>query len=203
EALAIAKQICEALEAAHEKGIIHRDLKPANIKLASDGRVKVLDFGLARMRETEGAATNLSNSPTLMSAASTPGMIMGTAAYMSPEQARGMAVDRRADIFAFGCVFYEMLTGQQTFQGETVSDVLAAVLKVEPDWNRLPHDTPLVTRRLLRRCLQKERRRRMKYAEDVRIEIEEARTEPERVEQSTTQDMPRSRELLGWIAAAL
>src|SRR5262250_3403276 len=116
EALDIAKQICEALEAAHEKGIIHRDLKPGNIKLTKDGAVKVLDFGLARMRETEGAATNVSNSPTLMSAASMPGMIMGTAAYMSPEQARGREADRHTDIFAFGCVLYEMLTGRATFE---------------------------------------------------------------------------------------
>src|SRR5262249_54499967 len=115
EALPIAKQICEALETAHEKGIIHRDLKPANIKLTKDGAVKVLDFGLARMREAEGAAASLSNSPTLMSAASMPGMIMGTAAYMSPEQAKGRAVDARTDIFAFGAVLYEMLSGKQAF----------------------------------------------------------------------------------------
>src|SRR5262244_1596402 len=117
EALPIAKQICEALEAAHEKGIIHRDLKPANIKLTKDGAVKVLDFGLARMREAEGAATNLSNSPTLMSEASTPGMIMGTAAYMSPEQAKGQEANRTSDVWAFGCVLYEMLTGHAAFEG--------------------------------------------------------------------------------------
>src|SRR5262249_14794208 len=131
EALPIATQICEALEAAHEKGIIHRDLKPANIKLTKNGAVKVLDFGLARMREAESAVTNLSNSPTLMSGASTPGMIMGTAAYMSPEQAKGRPVDARTDIFAFGAVLYEMLTGRLAFDGEEVADILSRVLQRE------------------------------------------------------------------------
>src|SRR5262249_46155626 len=148
EALAIAKQICEALEAAHEKGIVHRDLKPANIKLTKDGAVKVLDFGLARMREGEGAATNLSNSPTLMSGASTPGMIMGTVAYMSPEQAKGRLVDRRTDIFAFGCVLYEMLTGRATFEGDEVTEILGRVVTAEPDWSRMPAETPEAIHRL-------------------------------------------------------
>src|SRR5262249_25414787 len=151
EALPIAKQICEALEAAHEKGIIHRDLKPGNIKLTKDGAVKVLDFGLARMREAEGAGTNLSNSPTLMSAASMPGMIMGTAAYMSPEQARGKAVDKRTDIWAFGVVLFEMLTGRPLYHGTDVTETLAAVIKEEPDWNRVPSKV----RRLLQCCLEK------------------------------------------------
>jgi serine/threonine protein kinase len=136
-----ALQIAEALETAHERGIIHRDLKPGNVMLTRDGRVKMLDFGLAKALQ-EQQPSNLSNSPTLLGAASMPGVILGTAAYMSPEQTRGMDVDRRTDIFAFGAVLYEMLTGRQTFQGDSVSDVLASVLKVEPDWTRLPADTP-------------------------------------------------------------
>jgi Tol biopolymer transport system component len=202
EALQIAKNICEALEAAHEKSIVHRDLKPANVKITPDGKVKVLDFGLAKGMSGTATATTLSNSPTLVSG-SMGGAIIGTAAYMSPEQARGMTVDRRTDIFAFGCVLYEMLTGQQAFQGGTVSDILAAVLKMEPDWNRFPHDTPIAIRRLLRRCMQKEHSRRMKYAEDVRIEIEEVRTESERVDQPADLMVSRSGGRLGWMAAAL
>src|SRR5215510_11551054 len=174
EALPIAKQICEALEAAHEKGIIHRDLKPANIKLTKDGAVKVLDFGLARMREAESSAKNVSNSPTLMSAASMPGMIMGTAAYMSPEQAKGRPVDRHTDIFAFGCVLYEMLTGQAAFDGEDVTEILGRVVTAEPDWSRLPAGTPAAIRQLLRRALKKDPRQRLGDIRDARIEIEEA-----------------------------
>jgi eukaryotic-like serine/threonine-protein kinase len=136
EALQIGKSMCEALEAAHEKGIVHRDLKPANVKITPDGTVKVLDFGLAKIGRSPTPAV-LSNSPTLMSG-SMPGMILGTAAYMSPEQARGRNADQRSDIFSFGCLLYEMLTGRQAFQGDDVSDVLASVLKTEPDWTRLP-----------------------------------------------------------------
>ena len=139
EALPIAKQIAEALEAAHEQGIIHRDLKPANIKVRPDGRVKVLDFGLAKAMERTGRSSSMSMSPTITTPAMTQaGMILGTAAYMSPEQARGKPVDRRADIWAFGAVLFEMLTGRQMFEGETVADTLAKILEREPDWQRLP-----------------------------------------------------------------
>src|SRR5437667_9222372 len=151
EALPIAKQIAEALEAAHESGLVHRDLKPANIKLAPDGRVKVLDFGLAKAFAPMTAEMNLSNSPTLMSG-SMPGVILGTAAYMSPEQAKGKEVDRRADIWAFGVVLYEMLAGRRLFEGESISDTLSAVRTKEPDWNRIPAKV----RRLLNECLKKD-----------------------------------------------
>jgi Tol biopolymer transport system component len=171
EALEIAKQICEGLEAAHEKGIIHRDLKPANIKLTKDGTVKVLDFGLARMREAEGPDANLSKSPTLMSAASTPGMIMGTAAYMSPEQAKGRPVDGRTDIFAFGAVLYEMLTGRSAFEGEDVADILSRVLQREPDWTLIPPNVPPRIRELLRLCLEKNAKNRRQSIGDIRIDI--------------------------------
>jgi serine/threonine-protein kinase len=164
EALAIAKQIAEALEAAHERGIIHRDLKPANIALNSDGNVKVLDFGLAKATETQvQAPSELANSPTITSPAMMTGVgtILGTAAYMSPEQAKGRAADKRSDIWAFGCVLYEMLTGRRPFDGEDVSDTLAAVLRGEPDWTLLPRDLPPAIRLLVQHCLAKDRRQRV------------------------------------------
>jgi len=173
EALPMAKQIAEALEYAHERGIIHRDLKPSNVKLTPDGQVKVLDFGLAKALESESTEEELQNSPTLSAAATRAGVLLGTAPYMSPEQARGKRVDRRADIWAFGCVVYEMLTGQCTFAGETTSDALAAVIRAEPVWTSLPVATPRPIRELLRRCLQKDPPHRLQAIGEARIAIEE------------------------------
>jgi len=162
EAIPIARQMAEAVEAAHEQGIIHRDLKPANIKLRSDGTVKVLDFGLAKALDPGPASIDGSQSPTITSPAMTRmGVIMGTAAYMSPEQARGKTVDKRSDIWAFGCVLYEMLTGRRAFEGEDISDTLANVLKIDPNWQALPAEVPAAIRALLRRCLDKDRRTRV------------------------------------------
>jgi eukaryotic-like serine/threonine-protein kinase len=178
EALKVAVQIAEALEAAHDKGIIHRDLKPANVKLTPEGKVKVLDFGLAKAFAGDDASEDPSNSPTLSMAATMHGVILGTAAYMSPEQARGKAVDKRTDIWGFGCVLYELLTGKQAFQGEDVTDILAAVVKTEPEWQALPAETPVQVRSLVRRCLQKDKGLRVRDAGDARIEIQEALTAP-------------------------
>jgi Tol biopolymer transport system component len=170
-ALGFARQLADALEVAHDKGIIHRDLKPANIKITPDGTVKVLDFGLAKAVTREGSSPDLSNAP-LNGVARRDGGLVGTAAYMSPEQARGFPVDRRTDIWAFGCVLFEMLTGRVAFAGETISDTIAKLLEREPDWSALPDTTPASIRRLLLRCLVKEPKRRLRDMGDVRIEID-------------------------------
>ncbi len=178
EALPIALQIAGALEAAHEQGVIHRDLKPANVKVRPDGTVKVLDFGLAKVFEPEGGDPDQSRSPTLTARATQMGVILGTAAYMAPEQARGKPVDKRADIWAFGCVLYEMLVGRRVFEGEDVSLTLAEVMKSQPEWSGLPAATSRPIRRLLRRCLEKDPHRRLRDIGDARIELDDAGQEP-------------------------
>jgi Tol biopolymer transport system component len=196
EALEYARQIADALEAAHDKGIIHRDLKPANIKITPTGIVKVLDFGLAKA--VSGSSELLaSQSPTVTMGGSREGVIVGTAAYMSPEQARGQAVDQRTDIWAFGCVLYEMLTGRAAFSGETMADILAAIVEREPDWERLPADLPASVRRLLRLCLAKNKKNRRQAAGDVRIDIEQMLT-------SATErpSSPWRRVHVAWLAVA-
>jgi serine/threonine-protein kinase len=224
EALAIARQIADALEAAHDRGVIHRDLKPANIKITPDGRVKVLDFGLAKLGPGGAGGSgrpggsggpggeSLSLSPTLSIHATNAGVILGTAAYMSPEQARAKPVDRRTDIWAFGCVLFEMLTGRQAFAGETVTDVLSAITRDEPDWNALPAATPPHIRTLLRRCLQKDPQKRLPHIGIARIEIDEGPSV--NVAQGfspaggfspapSSAPVPKSRAVLPWIVAAV
>ncbi len=200
EALTIARQIADALVAAHEHGVIHRDLKPANIKVRPDGTVKVLDFGLAKLARASGIV-GASQSPTGTSLAMTgKGIILGTAAYMSPEQAKGQEADRRSDVWAFGCVLFEMLTGRAAFEGDTIGELLASVLKSEPAWQRLPAETPPALRRALRRCLQKDEKLRLRDIGDARLEIDEAGIEEPSSDHAVAPLIHR-KERLGWLAA--
>jgi serine/threonine protein kinase len=205
EALPIGKQICDALEYAHERGIVHRDLKPANVKITPEGVVKLLDFGLAKALHGEIVSQDSASSPTITDIATKDGIILGTAAYMSPEQAKGRSADRRSDIWALGCLFYQMLTAQRAFAGESVTDTLASVLKTEPDWSLLPPRTPLAIRTLIQRCLKKDAKSRLQAIGDARIAIEEAISTPDKDEAlpSPSQARPIWRRTLPWAAAFL
>ena len=203
DALEVAIQVASALEAAHEAGVIHRDLKPGNIMLRPDGTAVVLDFGLARGAEGSSNQSELTQSPTITSPATMPGTILGTAAYMAPEQARGRMVDRRADIWAFGCVLYEMLTGARPFAGETLTDTVAAILKGEPDWAELPPATPPRLRALLARCLRKDPRERLRDIGDARLELNELRADRGEAPAPAAARAPRWTTATPWALAAL
>jgi serine/threonine-protein kinase len=209
DAADIARQIAEALEAAHEQGVVHRDLKPANVRITPDGKVKVLDFGLAKALEIATASDgrrDAAMSPTITSLGTVAGVILGTAAYMAPEQARGKGVDKRADIWAFGCVLFEMLSGRRPFDGETISDTLAAVLAREADWSLLPAATPAKVRHLLERCLEKDPKRRLRDVGDARLELEELladRTASGRVRVASGEPAARRPSLPRWAIGAM
>ena len=204
DAVSIGRQIADALEAAHEQGIIHRDLKPANIKVRHDGTVKILDFGLARTLDPGSGTGNLSNSPTLTARATQMGMIIGTAAYMAPEQAKGKSVDRRADILAFGVVLYEMLSGRRAFDGEDVSTTLAAVLMKDPEWNALPASTPPAIRRLVLRCLERDPRLRLRDIGEARVLLSDAASLRDQPASATATPGPPARSsVVPWAIAAL
>ena len=204
ETLRVAKQVCEALEYAHEHGVVHRDVKPANIKVGGDGTVKLLDFGLAKALESIVVNSDISSSPTFTHMATQAGLILGTAAYMSPEQAKGRPVDRRADIWAFGCVLFEMLTGKMVFSGESVTDTVAEIIKAEPGWSLIPANTPKPIRTLLQRCLKKDAKQRLQAIGEARIIIEDvlaapAGTSVEEAEPAKAAAKRRSLSLVGWI----
>ncbi len=206
EALEVCRQIAEGVEAAHEKGVIHRDLKPANVKVTPEGKVKILDFGLAKAFEGEPPVTDISQSPTLTEEMTRAGVILGTAAYMSPEQAKGKPVDKRADIFAFGAILYELLTGRRAFQGETITETIAAVLKSNPDWEQLPGDTPWRIKELLRRCLTKDPHDRLRDVANVGVETRLALAEPTRELPLGTESETQSavwKRTLPWLVTAV
>ena len=203
EAIEIAQHLATALEDAHEHGIVHRDLKPANIKRTPEGAVKILDFGLAKALATDSGDSSFGGQPTVTSGGTMAGAILGTAAYMSPEQARGRAVDRRTDIWAFGCVFYEMLTGKRAFDGETITDCLAAVVSRDPDWNALPRDTPFAMRQLLQRCLEKDSRRRLRHIGDALFALQEPAVPAAVAVAARAMAPARWKRVLPWGVAAL